>query len=273
MDGLSLLIKARSAGLTIEAQGDRLVIRGPKTAGAIAKELIENKAVVMAALTAASLPPAEGEDAPQPSPDDDVRGEEVERPEDSGGSDADAGPRDPTNLDDCREHFCDLLRLLRAANRAAIVAGDTLAKARSELGCDEFPSFVTTRLPWSVPEAETMIRFAQQVGLRAEQLTPAIAVPLARMLEAAGLLGRLHLEQQGEAKAQTPQDGQEREETADEETDDDGQAEIADDADADDGITVIVDAGAEAEDPEVPSAPRARTRRRRNAGVAEATSE
>ena len=156
------------------------------------------------------------------------------------------------NLDDCREAYCDVLRSLRAANRAAIVAGDALAAARSELGCDEFPSFVTTRMPWRLPEAEAMIAFAAQVGMRPDQLTPAIAVPLARMLEAAGLLGGLYLQQQGEGETQTPQDGQDPEETTDEEVGDDGQAESAGDddvdADDDDGMVVIVDAGAEAED-------------------------
>ncbi len=51
MDGLILLNKAQSAGLTVEAQGDRLFIKGPKRAEAVAKELIDRKTVVMAALT------------------------------------------------------------------------------------------------------------------------------------------------------------------------------------------------------------------------------
>jgi len=51
MDGLTLLNKAQSAGLMVEAQGDRLFIRGPKGAEAVAKELIDRKTAVMAALT------------------------------------------------------------------------------------------------------------------------------------------------------------------------------------------------------------------------------
>ena len=50
MDGLTLLNKAQSAGLTVEAQGDRLFIKGPRRAEAVAKELIDRKTAVMAAL-------------------------------------------------------------------------------------------------------------------------------------------------------------------------------------------------------------------------------
>jgi hypothetical protein len=58
MDGLKLLAKARAAGLTVEAQGDRLVIKGPKRANAVANELIENKTKVMAALAKTSAIPS-----------------------------------------------------------------------------------------------------------------------------------------------------------------------------------------------------------------------
>lgn len=51
MDGLMLLKEARAAGLAVRIDGDKLVIRGPRTAEAIAKRLLENKTVVMEALT------------------------------------------------------------------------------------------------------------------------------------------------------------------------------------------------------------------------------
>jgi hypothetical protein len=36
MDGMTLLAEARAAGLTVEAEGNRLRIRGPQRAGEIA---------------------------------------------------------------------------------------------------------------------------------------------------------------------------------------------------------------------------------------------
>ena len=47
-----LLDQARSAGLTVEAHGDKLVVRGPKRAEAIVRELVQHKAAVMEVLTA-----------------------------------------------------------------------------------------------------------------------------------------------------------------------------------------------------------------------------
>jgi hypothetical protein len=55
MDGLNLLRHARDAGLAVAAEGDKLVIRGPKRAGRVALLLIEHKPDVLAALA-----PAEG---------------------------------------------------------------------------------------------------------------------------------------------------------------------------------------------------------------------
>ena len=59
MDGMTLIKEARSVGLTVTAEGDRLVIRGPKSAEPVARRLIENKPVVMQALASSSpeLPP------------------------------------------------------------------------------------------------------------------------------------------------------------------------------------------------------------------------
>jgi hypothetical protein len=51
MDGLTLLLEAEMAGLTILADGDRLVIRGPKSADAVARRLLNHKAAVLVALS------------------------------------------------------------------------------------------------------------------------------------------------------------------------------------------------------------------------------
>src|SRR5690348_9712288 len=50
MDGLTLLRRASEAGLAVTAEGDRLVIRGPKRAEPVARLLIEHKPSVLAAL-------------------------------------------------------------------------------------------------------------------------------------------------------------------------------------------------------------------------------
>src|SRR5262245_22490124 len=59
MDGLTLLEQARSAGLTVIIQGDKLVIRGPRRAGPLAEQLLARKGEVMDALTVESLTPAD----------------------------------------------------------------------------------------------------------------------------------------------------------------------------------------------------------------------
>jgi hypothetical protein len=50
MDGLTLLRRARDAGLKLEAAGDKLLIRGPKCAEPVVKLLAEHKTEVLAAL-------------------------------------------------------------------------------------------------------------------------------------------------------------------------------------------------------------------------------
>ena len=50
MDGLALLREARGAGLSVAAEGDRLRVRGPKSAGDVAARLLADKAAVLAAL-------------------------------------------------------------------------------------------------------------------------------------------------------------------------------------------------------------------------------
>jgi hypothetical protein len=47
VDGLRLLAAAEEAGLTVSTDGDRLVVRGPRRAEALARELIANKSRVL----------------------------------------------------------------------------------------------------------------------------------------------------------------------------------------------------------------------------------
>ena len=50
MDGLNLLAEASAAGLRIRRDRDRLVVRGPRDAEALARKLLEHKVDVFAAL-------------------------------------------------------------------------------------------------------------------------------------------------------------------------------------------------------------------------------
>jgi hypothetical protein len=52
MDGLTLLKEAQAAGLTVEVQGNRLYLRGPRRAEPIARRLLAHKSEVLVALTA-----------------------------------------------------------------------------------------------------------------------------------------------------------------------------------------------------------------------------
>jgi hypothetical protein len=54
MDGLTLLQQARAAGLAVRAEGDRLCVRGPRRAEALARLLLDHKAQVLAALAPAA---------------------------------------------------------------------------------------------------------------------------------------------------------------------------------------------------------------------------
>ena len=47
MDSLALLIKARAAGFQMRAEGERLIVRGPKRLAALAQELLRHKAKVL----------------------------------------------------------------------------------------------------------------------------------------------------------------------------------------------------------------------------------
>ncbi len=50
MGGVALLAEANAAGLTVWADGDRLVVRGPRRCAALAQSLLDHKPDVMAAL-------------------------------------------------------------------------------------------------------------------------------------------------------------------------------------------------------------------------------
>ncbi len=54
MDGLILLHEAQDAGLTVLAEGDRLRVRGPRRAEAIARRLLDHKFDVIPLLSARS---------------------------------------------------------------------------------------------------------------------------------------------------------------------------------------------------------------------------
>ena len=64
MGGIDLLAEAQSAGLAVKADGDRLVIEGPKGAAVVAQKLIQHKAEVMAVLAATT--PAATPQKPRP---------------------------------------------------------------------------------------------------------------------------------------------------------------------------------------------------------------
>lgn len=52
MDSLTLLTEAQAAGLTVLADGERLVVRGPRSAEAVARMLLAHKHAVLTALAA-----------------------------------------------------------------------------------------------------------------------------------------------------------------------------------------------------------------------------
>jgi hypothetical protein len=52
MDSLALLINAHAAGLQVRAEGERLIVRGPKRLTALAQQLLSQKAEVLEALEA-----------------------------------------------------------------------------------------------------------------------------------------------------------------------------------------------------------------------------
>lgn len=50
MDALTLLREAENAGLVVEAQGDKLLVQGPKSAELIVRKLAEHKPTILKAL-------------------------------------------------------------------------------------------------------------------------------------------------------------------------------------------------------------------------------
>jgi hypothetical protein len=72
MAALKLIEEARSAGLKLRAEGDRLVIRGPKSAEPIAKALLDRKEEILPFLQ--EQPAATIRPTPEPAPfHDDAR--------------------------------------------------------------------------------------------------------------------------------------------------------------------------------------------------------
>lgn len=61
MDGVKLMDKARAAGLKVWAEGDKLVIRGPRIAELVAKEILAHKSELLPLLLA-SQPSANPDD-------------------------------------------------------------------------------------------------------------------------------------------------------------------------------------------------------------------
>lgn len=57
MDGIALLAEARAAGLLVTVAGDRLTVRGPRRAAAVARRLIAGKAAVIVALASDATDP------------------------------------------------------------------------------------------------------------------------------------------------------------------------------------------------------------------------
>ena len=71
MGGLTRLLgRAGAAGLTVRAEGDRIVIKGPRQAESIARELLGHKAEILALLAGAACDPAPERTAePIPTPE------------------------------------------------------------------------------------------------------------------------------------------------------------------------------------------------------------
>ncbi|MBI4507217.1 MAG: hypothetical protein HY691_16930 [Chloroflexi bacterium] len=70
MDGVTLLVQARAAGLDVHADGDRLVVRGPKSAEPLARQLLAAKVEIMPLLAAAAAErAAEGNYRADPRPE------------------------------------------------------------------------------------------------------------------------------------------------------------------------------------------------------------
>jgi hypothetical protein len=187
MDGVKLLAKARSAGLTVEADGDRLVIKGPKGAKAMVQELTEHKAAVLLALASDGLPAQQHDDPDAGEAKDLERRRTVQEHQAA----ADLSSTDPPEAP-CNVGYCAVIRLMKALLAAAVTTGIELGRAHEEMNTS-FPMFIGTKTPWTLPAARAMVRFAAEAGLQADRLTPADDVALEQMLEKVALLGGLYL--------------------------------------------------------------------------------
>jgi hypothetical protein len=47
MDGVALLAEAHTAGFQVHAEGERLIVRGPKRLAALAQHLLNHKAAIL----------------------------------------------------------------------------------------------------------------------------------------------------------------------------------------------------------------------------------
>src|SRR5437867_414014 len=65
MDLLDLFAEARSAGLTVTADDDRLIVRGPKSAERYALELLAHKVEILSILAAETILPPSLADYPR----------------------------------------------------------------------------------------------------------------------------------------------------------------------------------------------------------------
>ena len=65
MDGLTLLHQAKQAGLVVRAEHDRLIIRGPRSKESLARQLLDHKVEVLAAL-GEGVPAASADGGPWP---------------------------------------------------------------------------------------------------------------------------------------------------------------------------------------------------------------
>jgi hypothetical protein len=63
MDVMSLLTKARSKGLDVRAEGNKLVVRGPRSVEKLARQLLDRKAEVMPLLSQQSTTASDCEEA------------------------------------------------------------------------------------------------------------------------------------------------------------------------------------------------------------------
>ena len=68
MEALALLDRAHAAGLVVSVDGDMLVIRGPRSAEALARDLLEHKVEILSLLCQPEKPVGDGQPPPLDRP-------------------------------------------------------------------------------------------------------------------------------------------------------------------------------------------------------------